>query len=321
MKKRRVFSLLAGSLVVLAIISVKSARAETTESDWGDLGYSHPEKAKPEVVPMSLADAPAPVDNGKAQDNDEIATTISSAELMQAEPRAAKVEEENIRPPERGHSATDISSVQNTYGVETEERRATQFYASPFAGASSLVGNGTVDSSPSYVAGGTVGALFGQKFMVNVSFTHAETNYSNPLTNSTGILLGSNAFLMKQNLIGAGGKFFILGRESRIRPFVGAGMSYSRGTLDYSSGYSALLTGAQYTNDLAINQYSGYGEIGTEVAITKQLVANISFQMSDVLSSSVGDGSSNYDATRVNVGNSVSQSASYVVSAGVGIYF
>ena len=159
---------------------------------------------------------------------------------------------------------------------------------------------------------------------MDATFTHAQTNFSNPAVNSTGVnMIGGNVYQLTQNMITGGGRFFVLGRESRIRPFIGGGVGYSSGTLDYTSTYTALLGNqSQYVNDLSVNEFLAYGEVGAEVAITKAIVASASFQVNGPLSSTVGGGSgANTDATRQNVANSISQTASYTVAAGVGFYF
>jgi outer membrane protein W len=330
MKKVRTFSLLAGSLVALAMISVK-ANAATAESEWGDMGYAHPAETQVEPIPMAMTDAPAPANHARVEnDNDEIASTISSAELMESEPKAAApLEEVEVKPAKKSKSITDISTVQNTYGVETEERQSISVYAAPFAGVTSMVGNDAADSSPQYTAGGTVGLLISNNMLVDASFTHAETAFSNPRTNSAQNVYyvpNANLMTMKQNSVSGGARFFILGRESRIRPFLGAGVSYTKGTLAYSGGYAtAVANQSQFSKELDISEYQGFGELGAEVAITKNIAASVSFAMSGILSGSTSANdtvsANSYDPTRQDVANSVSRTASYCVAAGLGIYF
>jgi hypothetical protein len=317
MKKTNSYSLLAGSIIALAVLSLK-ANAATAESDWGDTGYAHPAAAQVEPLPMALTDAPAPESKSRVE-NDEIASTISSAELMESEPKPAP----------KTRSITDISTVQNTYGVETEERQSISVYAAPFGGMTAMVGNDSADSSPQYTLGGSVGLLISNNMLVELSYDHAETAFSNPRINSiqsVSFVPNTNMMTLKQNTISGGARLFILGRESRVRPFVGGGVSYTKGTLNYSGFYASAVAGqSQYTAAMDIKQYQGFGELGAEIAITKNLVASLSFAMSGVLSSSTSGNdattANNYDPSRQDVANSVSRTASYLVAGGVGIYF
>jgi len=323
MKYKHILNFLAGTVAALIVISLK-AHAGTAESEWGDMGYAHPD---PEVTPLTAGDTPGdaaidgsqssadkPVEKStekKQLDNEEIATQMSSAEMDTSQPSKANQKD-----------LTDISTVQNTYGVQTEERSTVSFYAAPFAGASGMLGNNSASSSPVFAAGASVGLLLSQYFLVDATFTRSETNFSNPVVNSTGVNLlgGGNVYLLTQNMISGGGRFFILGRESRIRPFIGGGAGYSSGTLDYTQAYAtALGNQSQYLNEVNVNEVLGYGEVGAEIAITRNIVASASFQLSGVLSSSVNGNSA--DATRLNVANSVGQTASYLVVGGVGFYF
>ena len=306
--KTRILSMLAGSIVALMLISMK-AHADETNANWGDLGYANPKSETETKV-----------------DNDEIAATISSAEL--AEKDAARAEESNamqtvkIARPTEEKSITDISSVQNTFGVETEARQDISIYLAPLAGLTSMVGNDTVDSTPKYAVGATAGVLLLHNLRLDASFIHAESSLSNPFFSSNGIPYGaSGVFAFNQNIVSAGAKFFILGRESRVRPFAGGGMSYSSGSLNYAAVYAARLAGqGQYLTELSMKNVQAFGEVGAEIAITRAIVANVSFAIGSVISSSV-DGQASYDATRLTVSNSVGRTASYLASAGVGIYF
>ena len=51
MKKTKIYGILAGSMMALAMISFK-AKAQIIESEWGDLGYS---QSSPEVEELPTA--------------------------------------------------------------------------------------------------------------------------------------------------------------------------------------------------------------------------------------------------------------------------
>ncbi len=323
---------IAGSAVAIALLSAKS-KADSNE-DWGDLGYSHSAPVV-EEVPMSMDSAEA---NPRADATATGPKVKETFDVSEPEPEAtakagestAVVQSEDISETKvKKKGITDISTVQNTYGVMTEEKTPITLFVSPYAGISSVFGNDTADSNPQYAYGAAVGLLVSSNMRVDVSYTYAEENFSNPRVNSTqGVFVSSdaNVFTMKQSSLGAGVKLYVLGRESRFRPFLGGGGGYTRGTLNYTAAYlQALGYQSQYTSDFTLNQVNGFGEIGTEFAFTKNVVASASFKLSGVLSSNSSGSdqatAQNYDPSKLDVGNSLSRTASYMVSAGLGFYF
>ena len=294
-------SFLIGSI---GLLLKEAAHAE----DWGNLGYSHPTQT---VEPM-----PDPVDDAPPA-KEVVTTTASSAESPAFDPQPA------VPAPDYHRSATDISTVQNTYGVETQENAPVKFYAAPFAGMTSAFGNTTTNVTPGYAAGLGAGFLLSSSFMIDASFTHGEQNMSGPLNQTTSGVVPSNVFNLKQNGFDAGARLFFLGRESRIRPFFGAGGAYVRSTLNYNSAFQ---TGTpQALADFNLTQVNAYGELGAEVAITKSIVATAMFKVNGVMSSTTSaqdaTTAANYTSDKVTVGNSLSQSATYTIGAGLGIYF
>ena len=283
----------------------EGARAEGQES-WGTLGYTQ----NPPAVEVVPAEEPKQVTS--------LATTQSSAEVPEPDYHRSATA-----------SPTEISTVQNTFGVETEENVPVKLYAAPFAGISSAFGNNTTNITPSYAAGVNAGFLLSSSFMIELGYMYDEQNASGP-TNAAALGTSSAAsdlFKLKQNAFDAGAKLFFLGRESRIRPFFGAGGSYVRSTLNYNSNYlGSAASNSLFTNDFNVNQMNAYGEIGAEVAITKSIVVTALFKVRGVLTSNTSGqdattAQQDYTSDRVIVGNSLSQSATYTAALGVGIYF
>lgn len=307
-------------LVALAVLTVKARAADSTDT-WGDLGYTHPGPVVEEVPESISDDAPSLTlaDASVTQTTSVTMTKSSEESSVKSEPIAAK-------PSKR---ITDINTVENTYGVMTEERQPISIYVSPFAGVASVIGNDTSDSTPKYAAGISAGALVSSNILLYGSYTYSLQDFSNPRLNAAnGITLASSElFEMKQNSIEGGVRFYILGRDSRVRPFVGGGMGIAKSTLNYTAANQSIL--AQYSplygNEFSISQVNGLGELGAEIAITKSIVANASFKIRGVLSSSTsGDSQTtavNYDTSKLDVGNSLSRSASFVLGAGLGVYF
>jgi hypothetical protein len=311
--------LFIGLLFLAATTQIAYSDAQAEE--WGDTSYVNPpaNEAEVEEIPSSMAsDEPVAVS--------ESSLASANEDSYREEAKAAKAPTTAEKP----SSFDNISTVRNTYGVNTEEKASLKVYLAPFAGMSSLTGNTTADATPRYAAGANVGLLISSNMMLDASYTYSEQNLSNPRYNTTsGILLGTgvaNVFGLKQNAFDAGVKLFFLGRESRFRPFFGGGMGYTKSYLNYTANYQqALGNQAQYLNDFVTNQITGFGEIGAEFAFTRSIVATAMFKLNGVFSSntSASDASTtqNYDASKLEVGNSLSRTASYTVGAGVGIYF
>lgn len=333
MNRTKLYSVLAGSFMALALISLK-ARAQAVESEWGDLGYT---QKSPEVeeIPSSVSDerltdtpetvmstAPETV----AVNNDDVILPDNKSAASAPEMKTV-VKSEDLPPARSTKHFTDVATVQNTYGVMTEENPPTALYVSPFGGTSSVIGNDTADNSPQSAFGANVGLLVSSNMLLELGYTRAVQNFSNPRINTTqGVFVSgnNNVFSLKQNVFDAGVKLFILGRESRLRPFLGGGAGYSRGILNYTPAYQqALGNQAIYSSDFAINQFEGFGELGAEFAFTRNVVATASFRLHGVLSSTTSGDSAplNYDPSKLDVGNSLSRTASYLISAGLGIYF
>jgi hypothetical protein len=309
-----------GSLIAFGMLGLK-ARAEKSTSDWGDLGYSKGVEPiaipRDEAIPEEEALATAP------EVGSEAGTEASDPLTKLSDPPPTEVEVETPR--RATSSATSISTVKNTYGVLTEENKPIRIFGAPILGFGSVVGMDAAEVSPRYALGASVGFLISNHILINASYVHQIQDFANPRTLAMNPVPGFPVFTLKQDVIDAGAKLFILGRESRFRPFVGGGVSWTKGVLNYSQENLAMLYGqAMFIDDFTLSQFGGYGELGAEIAITKDLVANLGFKFSGVLTSSTtNDKGLNYsiDPSKSDVGNSVSRSLSYLLGAGVGIYF
>jgi len=346
-KYQAILTMVVGMAFTTALAAIPFAQAE----DWGDTSYSQATANQP------VDETPSSIDDGTASAMDD-ATGDTSGDLSDTvvadEPTSTAITEDSLaaanedtydEPSERSdesnsdrvtsapitHSGlANISSVQNTYGVETEEKTPLKLYVSPFGGMTSLFGNTTADASAKYAVGADVGLLVSSNMLVEVAYTYSEQNLSNPRYNTTsGILMGtgvSDVFTMKQNSIDAGVKLFFLGRESRFRPFFGGGFGYARSYLNYSSQYQQTLGyQPQYMSDFITNQVTGFGQIGAEFAFTRSVVLTAMFKLDGILSSSTSASDSmsaqTYDPSKLEVGNSLSRTASYTIGAGLGVYF
>ena len=280
--------------------------ADLKSENWGDLGYA---KTAPEVesIPNSAVE-------DSIQKESAFNTVEGDDAIVKAKPISA---------PE---PINNVSTVQNTYGVETVENPPIRVYISPFAGMSSSFGNTTVDLSPSYAAGGSVGILLNAYTTIEASFIHSEQGVSAIRSSYTSInypIIG-DVYSLKQNQFDLGVKLFFLGRESKFRPFFGGGFGYIKNSFNYQATYAQSAANQGYgIQDFQMNQVTGFGEIGIEFAFTKMIVANAMLKVDGVMSSnsSYDDSGKPVDLNKITAGNSLSHAASYTLGAGLGIYF
>lgn len=226
------------------------------------------------------------------------------------------------KPPVVSAPVSRISTAKNTFGVQTIEKAGPKIFLSPVVGMTSILGNGTVNVTPQYAFGGRAGLLVSDSMMIEGGFRHSVINTSTPINLVAG-MPPSDVFALKQNVMDVGIKFFFLGRESRFRPFIGGGLAYANSTLNLTTTYSNMLG---LTDDYKIKQLQGLGQIGAEIAITRAIVATASFQLNGILSSSTEsiqneNLATGIEANKVQAGNSLSRSASYTGTVGVGVYF
>ena len=310
-----------GSLVALILIGVKGQAAESNGSDWGDLGYA--QAINPEVESIPSVDEELAQRESLELSQAGVETTESGSEI-QSEPIPLKTIK---RDSESRRDFTKISTVKNTYGVLTEEQAPIRFFVSPQAGFGSVLGTDAASVLPRYALGGSIGFLISENIRLEGSFVVQEQEFSNLRLNALGGVLPfgfSPSLTLRQNVWSGGAKLFVLGRESRFRPFVGGGMHWSRGALNYSPMNLQILSGQpQFASDFILNQFGGFGEIGAEIAITRAFVAQLNFKLAGVITNTSNDKNLNagIDPGKSDVGNSVSRSASYLLGAGVGIYF
>jgi hypothetical protein len=97
--------------------------------------------------------------------------------------------------------------------------------------------------------------------------------------NSTGAL--------KQNVVDAGIKVHLLGRQSKLRPYIGGGAGYSRSYLNYDPRIVDFLRNAGYgvSPDYDMTQFLANASAGVELQLSKSVVVGLSYKYFTVLSS------------------------------------
>lgn len=266
-----------------------------SEDPWDGLGYGE-EAVLPENIEM------------ETDDSQSITELPDGPEAIQMEKSSAQAYE-----PVKTTSYDNISTVENTHGVLTEEKPPLQFYASPFAGVGSLFGSETVETAPRFATGVNAGVLISSNMLLQAGYTYAQYGVSTPVTLGT---YTPEAYNANSHSFEAGARMFFLGRESRFRPFFGGGLGYGTIRMNYA-------TSVQPSTDFKIDQFKGYGEVGMEVAFTRMIVATAMVKFNGVLShsNSLADQGSSYDNSTATAGDAITRAASYTLGAGLGFYF
>jgi len=292
------------ALLMLILVS------DRVNAEIWELGYT-----KPVVEELNDEDAIESLPT----ENSEIAETEKSPKTVEA-----KVATEDLSSSKSSaRNFTRISTSKNTFGVETVEQQKSSIYVAPFFGFASVLGNGTVDVNPQYSFGGRIGYLLLDNLMIEGGYSRNWMMTSAPISTSIGYQ-APNVFDYRQRTMDLGGKLFFLGRESRLRPFIYGGFAMTNATLNYATNYQAL---SAVTGDFEISQLQGAGQLGLEFAFTRRIVATATFQLNGVLSHKATAPTANggvvnlLESSRITAGNSLSHSATYAGSLGLGVYF
>jgi hypothetical protein len=293
------------ALLVLFLVSNR------VQAEIWELGYTKP------VVEEIIENDTAASDPIESVNIEKSAADTNTAEVSESDLPQSTVTEKPVR------QFTRIATAKNTFGVETIEQQKSSIYLSPYFGFSSVLGNSTVTINPQYSYGARAGYLLLDHLMIEGGYARNWMTVSAPVVPTLGYQ-PSDVFDYRQRTFDLGAKFFFLGRESRLRPFLYGGFAMTNATLSYSSNYGVL---ANNQGDFEINQFQGAGQLGLEFAFTRRIVATATFQLNGVLShratapASASALVNTLESSRITAGNSLSHSAIYQGAIGLGVYF
>lgn len=145
---------------------------------------------------------------------------------------------------------------------------------------------------------------------------------------------------LNDNTFTLGMKANLLSPQSRLRPFLGGGLGYRRGYINYDDrSLQYMRSVGVNTQDIEISGFAGYVETGLELALAKNISVVSSFRYFNMLSSTQSNtlspyafvhpsqygyyGSSVYynNDARVRASNALSQNNFYQLSLGVSVGF
>jgi hypothetical protein len=194
------------------------------------------------------------------------------------------------------------SSISLAPGEPGDSER-TQISVSPRVGIANMVGDSTyLQVSPRFSAGLAAELGTGDYFTFQIGYLYSQYGVAmasnNPLVGmaqAQAANYGQGNFQsinMNQNVFDAGAKVHVLGVDSRVRPFVGAGGAYAISYLNFAptllgqlnSYYRTYAPGLAASSDYTVKNFLGYLSAGSDFRISKHISLGGEFRYYAVLS-------------------------------------
>lgn len=190
---------------------------------------------------------------------------------------------------------TEGQTVATVAVSESEEDQPMQISVQPRGGMGGMMASG-YDVNPRFSLGVGLSASAGDNITIEAGYSYnvfgVALNSSNPWVASfqayTGSYLKSfETVAMKQNVADLGVKLHLLGRSSKIRPFISGGGGYSVAYVNYDQKILSYLNQAGLGgmgSDYEIQQFLGYLGGGLDVQVSKSVSIGALFKYYTVLS-------------------------------------
>jgi hypothetical protein len=215
----------------------------------------------------------------------------------------------------------------------SEEESKTRIVVAPRAGLSNMVGTQLFNVQSRYSAGLSLGVGITDFLFFDLGYTFsdygvgiASSNYwINQLQFNLGAAYTNNfaTYSLKQNVFDAGLKLYLLGRDSKLRPFLGGGGAYGRSYLNYDPSILAVLNqlGAQnLAMDYEATQFLGFLQAGFDVSLARNVQIGAGFRYHTVLSANENSALNPYafyygnpDPSKTTAGGSLARSNFYSI--------
>lgn len=253
-------------------------------------------KRTDEILGSGISKKASEQQDGNAREALQEQRVGSATQVTQASERGAQANPALASTAVGGNGAPTESGANQTVALmqpkEESEEESNRVSITPRFGTGSIT-NSIYDVSAKLAAGLGI--------MVDVSdhiaFTAGYTYSSYSLGAGTAVSYGfgaNNTYLqtvnMNDNVIDVGARGYLLGQRSKVRPFLGGGVAYRRGYVNYDDRTQKFLksyynspTAAQ---DVEISGFAGYVETGLDFKITKAISLTGSFRYFNMFSSS-----------------------------------
>ncbi len=215
---------------------------------------------------------------------------------------AAPVTEQVVSVPvtDRPGSGSSLGGTTVSTIAESSDEEVTTLRLAPRGGLSGFSGQNPYALQGRYSLGAGVDVGVSDHLSFEIGYTFSE--YGVALNSATALglspILGAGGFgfnynqnnttgVLKQNVVDAGIKLHLLGRKSKLRPYIGGGAGYSRSYLNYDPRIVDFLRNAGYgvSPDYDMTQFLANASAGVELQLSKSVVVGLSYKYFTVLSS------------------------------------
>ena len=245
--------------------------------------------SKEQAAPVAMA--PAPV-----MKEEIVGAPIGAAPQAQAIP--VQTQAAQAQPVQAYYDDRVAASSAQAQSVASPEEEKTRISVTPRAGISNLAGTNYFNVQARYSAGLALGVEVSEQISFQVGYLYSEYGIgvasSNPyigyLQASTGSAYSNNfaTYILRQNVFDAGLKFHVLGKTSKLRPYLGGGAAYARSFLNYDATVLSALNqtyGAQsLATDYSTSAFLGFLQAGMDVSLGKNILLGAEFRYYNVLS-------------------------------------
>jgi outer membrane protein W len=248
-------------------------------------------------------------------------------------------------------NVSQASSTSNTTMVMADERA--RLSIAPRGGLSNMAGSQLYNIQSRYTAG--LGFDIGVSSNLSFELGYAFSEYGVALTSTNPTVVNyqyytgnSEPLAMKQNVLDAGLKVYLLGEDAKLRPFLGASAGYSKSFINYDQRIIDELYRVGYQNllrDYEVSSFLGAVSAGFDVRLSKDVSVGTVFKYHTVLTARENQnlnnaafygygynpyagygyssvyGLTSSDAEKQVLGGSLARSSFYSVLAGVSFNF
>ncbi len=182
-------------------------------------------------------------------------------------------------------SSTNMSVAPVSGKPEGEKAFKSGVSITPKAGLSTI-SNDFYDFQNQYVLGAALGFDVSDHVSVDLGYTYAD--YQVAPRNFFGFNgFGVNPLTYKTNTFDFGLRLYLTGLDAKVRPYVGGGMAYSVGYVNYDQRTLGNFVGmpAWNTQDYRLNQFQGMLQAGLDFQIAKNVAIGAGYKFFRPISS------------------------------------